>query len=154
MSDCQQGNVCLSFPSETKYIHMVTMLANHAATMAGFSKQTAGKIAIATDEAVTNIIKHAYEGKSDKVIRLQVNINPDTLVLDVIHSGKPLTNDDIRLPVMEEYIKNRRVGGLGLFLITKFVDEVDYLVGDEHRCKMTLYRKNKDKKQAATKKTS
>ena len=142
MSDHQRGDIMVTFPSQNQYIHMITMVASNAAVIAGFDKTVAGKVAIATDEAVTNVIKHAYQGRPDKKITFKVEIHPDSLVIKVIHTGDALDKESIKLPVMEDYIKQRRKGGLGLYIMNQFMDEVDYRVGKEHCCQMTKYRNN------------
>lgn len=140
MSDLQAGEIQITFPSQTQFVHLVTMMANNAATIAGFDRSVAGKVGIATDEAVTNVIKHAYGGKPDKTIRLKIRIDADGLVMWIYHTGDPLRKESIKLPDMEEYIKARRVGGLGLLLISKLMDEVDYVVGKEHCCLLKKYK--------------
>jgi len=141
MTDLEQGEIQVTFPSKTQYVHMITSLASNAATIAGFDKGVAGKVAIAVDEAITNVIRHAYKGSGEHTITFKIEITPESLVIKVLHTGEALREEDIRLPVMEKYIKERRVGGLGLFIINKFMDRVDYLVGDENCCQMTKYRK-------------
>ena len=140
MKEDQPSEIMVTFPSQNRYIHMVTMVASNAATIAGFDKAVAGKVAIATDEAVTNVIKHAYRGDPRKMITFKANITPESLVLKVFHTGEALVKTTIKLPVMSDYIKERRKGGLGLYIINKFMDEVDYLAGKEHCCQMTKYR--------------
>lgn len=140
MNEPFSGQVEVTFPSQTRFLYMITMLANNAALLAGFDQSVAGKVGIATDEAVTNVIKHAYKGATDKTIKVKIEIQDDGLTLEIFHKGAPLRNEDIKLPDMDEYIKARRVGGLGLFLITKLMDEVDYVVGEEHCCKLKKYR--------------
>lgn len=145
MQEVQAGEVEVTFPSQTQFVHMVTMMANNAATMAGFDRSVAGKVAIATDEAVTNVIRHAYKGKPNHTIKLRITINSESLVLEIFHKGQPLRNESINLPDMKQYIAERRKGGLGLLLITKFMDEVDYHIGKENCCSMKKYRKRDQK---------
>ena len=140
MKKLKPGEVEVTFPSDTVYVHLAITVASNAAAIAGFDKSAAGKVAVATDEAVTNVIKHAYGGKTNKFITLKATITPESLTLKVVHTGKALTNEDIKLPVMSDYIKERRKGGLGLYIMKQFMDEVNYLVGKEHCCKMTKYR--------------
>ena len=140
MNDQKNGNIMVTFPSQNRFIHMITMVASNAASIAGFDKAAAGKVAIATDEAVTNVIKHAYKGSPDKTITFSAEITPERLVLKVLHTGAALTNEAIKLPNMDDYIKNPRPGGLGLYIMNQFMDEVNYLVGKQHCCQMTKYR--------------
>lgn len=138
------GEIMVTFPSSAKYVHMATTVAGNAAVIAGFDKTVAGKVSVAADEAVTNVIKHAYDDCPDYRITLKAEITQESLTLKVIHTGKALTNDEVKLPNMVEYINDRRRGGLGLYIMKQFMDEVDYLVGKEHCCQMTKYR-NLDK---------
>lgn len=144
MGDLKRGEIMVTFPSDLEYVHMATTVASNAAFIAGFDKAVAGKVAVATDEAVTNVIKHAYGSQPNHRITLKAEITPESLTLKVVHTGKALTNEEIKLPNMQKYIADRRRGGLGLFIMKQFMDEVDYLVGKEHCCQMTKYR-NLDK---------
>lgn len=141
MTETRAGEIQVTFPSQTQYIHMVTSMANNAAMMAGFERSVAGKVAIACDEAVTNVIRHAYKGQSNKTVRMKITIDVDALVIEIFHTGQPLKKENIKLPDMDKYIKEKRRGGLGLLLITKFMDEVDYVVGSENCCLLKKYRK-------------
>ena len=144
MQDLQNGEIMVTFPSRTSYVHMATMVVSNAAAIAGFDKGVAGKVAIAADEAVTNVIKHAYQGDTTKQVTLKVVITEESLIIKVFHTGKALHKENVKLPIMSDYIKERRRGGLGLYIINKFMDEVDYQVGKQHCCQMTKYR-NVDK---------
>lgn len=140
MADFPSGEIKVTFPSDTIYVHMAITVASNAAAIAGFDKKIAGKVALATDEAVTNVIKHAYGGSKDKEITLKAEITPEALTLKVVHTGKALTNEDVKLPDMDQYLANFPTGGFGLYIMNQFMDEVDYLVGKEHCCSMTKYR--------------
>jgi serine/threonine-protein kinase RsbW len=131
----------LEIPSELRFIHLATEFAREAARGAQFDDVTAGQISVATDEAVTNVVKHAYEGKPGHVIRLVAEVQEKEFILRIFHTGRPLKKEAIHLPDMNEYIRKRRVGGLGLYLMTKLMDSVDYLEGPEHCCEM---RKNRE----------
>jgi serine/threonine-protein kinase RsbW len=144
MKDLEKGEIQVTVPSHTRFVHLVTSLASHAASIAGFDKQVSGKVALATDEAVTNVIRHAYDNQPNHKVTVTVEINPESLILRIYHTGKALRKEDIRLPVMEDYIKERRQGGLGLFIINQFMDQVDYLVGEENCCQMIKYRDQAD----------
>jgi len=144
MKELLTGDIQVTFPSDTVYVHMAITVASNAATIAGFDKSIASKVALATDEAITNVIKHAYGGDKNKQITLKAKITDESLTLRVVHTGKALTNEEIKLPDMEKYIKARKRGGLGLYIMKQFMDEVVFLVGKEHCCLMTKYR-NVDK---------
>jgi len=134
------GHLKLEFPSHFRCIHLATEFTREAALIAGFDDKLAAQISIATDEALTNVVKHAYKGKSDKYIKIAAEITEEALTIKIYHTGIPLKKSQIKLPDMRAYIKERRVGGLGLFLMTKLMDEIDYREGREHCCEMKKYR--------------
>jgi len=119
---------------------MATEFAREAALIAEFDEKMAAQISVATDEAVTNVVKHAYKGRNDELIRLVAEITDEALVLKIFHTGIPLKKSEIKLPDMKAYLKERRRGGLGILLMTKLMDEIDYREGKEHCCEMKKYR--------------
>jgi anti-sigma regulatory factor (Ser/Thr protein kinase) len=81
---------------------------------------------LALEEAVTNIIDYAYDDPATHEIRVRFSIEGDKLCLEIEDDGRPFNPlaqppVDISLPPEE-----RSVGGLGIHLIRRFIDEVDY----------------------------
>jgi anti-sigma regulatory factor (Ser/Thr protein kinase) len=81
---------------------------------------------LVVDEALTNVIEHAYEGRPDRPVELTVALDGDALVIEIVHDGRrfdPTGRPEVDL---KAHIAERRVGGLGLYLINKLMDEVAY----------------------------
>lgn len=116
----------LSFPSETRYLNLVTGLAKRASLTAGMDDATAAKVSIAVDEAVTNVILHAYHGESGHELEILLRFTGKALEIHIWHSGQGLQEDQIVLPDPREYVKHPRKGGLGLLLMSRFMDEVHF----------------------------
>jgi serine/threonine-protein kinase RsbW len=116
----------LVIPSQTRYLNLVTGLAKRAAIVAGMDDATAAKVSIAVDEAVTNVILHAYKGEGEHSVELEVRFTEVALEIHILHSGKGITQDQMVLPDPKEYIKHPRKGGLGLLLMSRFMDEVRF----------------------------
>lgn len=78
------------------------------------------------EEAFTNIVNYAYQDKDAHSIELSFEKNGQTLVITLTDDGIPydptLREDpDVTLPPEE-----REIGGLGIFLIKKMMDNVAY----------------------------
>ncbi len=89
----------------------------------GMSQAAVYGLILAVDEAATNIIVHGYRGKAG-VIEItieQINENLITQIRDWAGPFDPTTipSPDITLP-----LKKRPLGGLGIHLIRKNVDEI------------------------------
>lgn len=97
---------------------------------------------LAVDEALTNVIEHAYEGREDAQVELAVTHQGDSFTILITHDGlsfDPASQPDVDL---KEYIAERRVGGLGLFLMKKLMDEVEYTTDSEGRRLIRLVKRH------------
>ncbi len=119
----------LVIPSQTRYLNLVTGLAKRASMVAGMDDATAAKVSIAVDEAVTNVIMHAYGGEADHLVDIELRFTSLALEIHIWHTGQGIREDQVILPDPGEYVKHPRKGGLGLLLMSRFMDEVHFLEG-------------------------
>ena len=127
----------LVIPSQTRYLNLVTGLAKRASLVAGMDDATAAKVSIAVDEAVTNVIIHAYKGESTHQVELELKFRETALEIRIWNTGGGLHDDDVVLPDPREYVKHPRKGGLGLLLMSRFMDEIHFTdVGGRSECCM------------------
>ena len=82
----------------------------------------ADSMELVTSEAVTNVIRHAYEGADDQPIRLVANLYSSFVELLVLHHGIEFDPSTVAPPSFD----GGRDGGFGLFIIGELVDYVDY----------------------------
>jgi len=116
----------LIIPSQTRYLNLVTGLAKRAALVAGLDDAAAAKVSIAVDEAVTNVILHAYHGEGEHSVELELRFTEQALEIHIWHSGQGIRSDQLALADPKEYIRHPRKGGLGLLLMSRFMDEVQF----------------------------
>jgi len=84
------------------------------------------------EEALTNIIFYAYEPGTVNEIRLDVVTYADRLEITLTDSGKPFDPTVSPDPDISLSAEDRPIGGLGIFLIRKLMDTVDYQRKNEH----------------------
>ncbi|MBR0295226.1 MAG: ATP-binding protein [Bacilli bacterium] len=85
------------------------------------------QIRLALDEIITNVVSYAYESDDGEVeIRYEINDDPHFITISVIDSGKPFDPLNIEEPDINAAAEERRIGGLGLFIVKKTMDEVSY----------------------------
>jgi serine/threonine-protein kinase RsbW len=107
---------------------LVRDFISDAAQKFGFDEETTNKIVLATDEACTNIIKHAYHNADNKPIELTVGMKNNTFEVVIIDYGEPFNPANIKPPKLPDYIKHYNKGGLGMYLMRSLVDKVEYKV--------------------------
>jgi serine/threonine-protein kinase RsbW len=128
----------LVIPSQTRYLNLVTGLAKRASLVAGMDDATAAKVSIAVDEAVTNVIIHAYHGESTHQVEIELRFREACLEIRIWNAGGGgLLDNEVVLPDPKEYVKHPRKGGLGLLLMSRFMDEIHFQeVGGRSECCM------------------
>jgi|GEM_PF-4430911 len=80
------------------------------------------KIELAVHEAATNIIRHAYRGRTDREMTVRADVYRESLAVTVFHDGELFDVEDIRPPVFDGSMKS----GFGLYFIECCVDNVFY----------------------------
>lgn len=86
------------------------------------------QINVAIDELFGNIAHYAYEkGTGKATVRIEVEEEPLTVSITFIDSGKPFNPLDRPEPDTTLSAQERAIGGLGIFLVKKTMDQVEYL---------------------------
>jgi anti-sigma regulatory factor (Ser/Thr protein kinase) len=111
-----------------------------AATAAGLDDRAVYAVQMAVDEACTNIIEHAYGGEGRGSIRLVYEIQPDGFQVIIYDQGQPF--DPAQVPEFDPTtpLDQRVKGGMGLFLIRRSVDRVEFKFGTPHGNQLLLFK--------------
>lgn len=115
--------VTLSLSSDPLYLSGVREFLQAVASRMGFSHRACGQIALASDEAICNVIRHGYDKRTDGPI--WVHLWPTT------PQGEPgltIVIEDEARQVDPAQIKSRnlediRPGGLGVHIIREVMDQ-------------------------------
>ena len=113
--------------SSTDNLSLIRDFTKTAAADSGFPEDTIGKIILAVDEACTNVIKHAYKYSPEGEIILFVKFDKSKFTISITDEGSNFNPGVVPDPDLKEYHKQKRVGGLGMFLMKKLMDEVKYV---------------------------
>ncbi len=97
----------------------------------GFDRDTAYLIALAVDEACTNLIRYAYKFDQSKKIEINIKFDNNSFIVVIIDTGKPFNPLDVPPPDMQEYFDEFKRGGLGIFIIRKIMDKVIYKAAND-----------------------
>jgi serine phosphatase RsbU (regulator of sigma subunit)/putative methionine-R-sulfoxide reductase with GAF domain/anti-sigma regulatory factor (Ser/Thr protein kinase) len=114
------------FSARFDQLDAIREFAAQAARDAGMDDSAIYAIELSMDEACTNIIEHAYEGQEGGEIECTCD-SGDKLLTIILHDhGKSFDPSSIALPNLEAALDSRPVGGLGVFLMNKLMDEVHF----------------------------
>ena len=114
----------------------------HCCGEAGITGDLPFKLALALDEAVTNVISHAFAGQAPPHrIEIELDITDVGVVATVIDNGGAFDPSEAPEPDVSLPLDKRDPGGLGILLIRRMVDRVEYRrVGNENRLRLEKAR--------------
>lgn len=81
---------------------------------------------LAIEEMGTNILKFAYDDTATHEILLRVEILPKRLLLVIEDDGREFNPLNTPMPDVNLPADQRVPGGLGIYLVREFVEEMDY----------------------------
>lgn len=113
----------------TSQLSNLTQIAEFIArrtAMAGLDEGQAFAVQMAVDEACTNAIEYAYEGRQDGEVRICCYLEGRDFVVRISDRGRPFDPSSVPLPDIRAPLQDRQVGGLGLFLMRKLMDSVEF----------------------------
>ena len=116
----------VQFAAKFEFLDEIREYVGNIARENGFGDKDIYNIQLATDEAASNIIEHAYENISDGMLELSCGVQSDTIKIILIDHGEPFDPSEIPLPDLKADLSDRKIGGLGIFLMRKLMDEVHY----------------------------
>ncbi len=91
----------------------------------GLDQKKIGKIELALEEVLVNICNYAYpEGLGNAEVSCKQD--GSRFIIEIVDSGIPFDMTSLPAPDLTSSIEKRKIGGLGIFLIKKMVDEVKY----------------------------
>jgi anti-sigma regulatory factor (Ser/Thr protein kinase) len=109
-------------PSHPRFLPLIRTAAGELGTALGLPDHECRGLSLAVDEALANIIRHAYRGKTNHVIEVNCHVSADCLEITILDQGDP--PDPARLAA--ELPDEDALGGRGMHLIRTIMDEVCY----------------------------
>lgn len=121
-----ESTYTLTVPAATEKLADVRKFVFDHSSKEGFSENQIEDIRLAVDEAFTNIIKHAYKYDSNQDVLVQLHFDKDKLVVKLTDYGSSFDITKYKRPNLEEQIKMKKRGGMGVHLIKTLMDDVSY----------------------------
>jgi len=116
----------IKLPAQLEYLQKFIDFVATCSREQGFEKKRVHEIELATEEALVNIFNYAYkENNGDVEIICKVD-NSKRFIIEIVDTGIPFNVLSVAAPDITAPIPERRIGGLGVFLIKEFMDDVQY----------------------------
>ena len=120
------------FPAEIDSIPAITDFVNEALEEADCSMKAQTQIDIAIDELFSNIAYYAYgENKGEATVVVDLDAEKREVSITFIDSGTPYNPLEKADPDVTLDAEERGIGGLGIFIVKKSMDEIRYEYTDQ-----------------------
>ena len=117
----------LNLPALRENLDQVMSFVEEHLEQAGCPAKTLLQVSMAVEEIFINIASYAYDPKvGPATIRVEVKEQPLCVIITFVDHGRPYDplareDPDVTLPA-----EQRQVGGLGIFLVKKTMDDIRY----------------------------
>ncbi|MBL8062999.1 MAG: ATP-binding protein [Anaerolineales bacterium] len=115
-----------TFPASFEFLDEIRELVAEIARSGGFSEKAIYSLQLASDEAASNIIEHAYEGVSNAFLYMTCDMKGEEIVITMRDTGTPFDFSSVKEPNLTSDLSDRQIGGLGVYLMRKLMDKVNY----------------------------
>lgn len=116
----------ITLPASMAHLETLIQFVNGCGEAAHFPVQRIREMELALEEALVNIVRYAYpETGGDVTVSCRVE-DSRRVVLNISDGGIPFNVLEAPFPDLTADVDERKVGGLGVYLIKRMADEARY----------------------------
>ena len=116
----------IAIPAQMSYMGQVRDFIEHIGTKYKYSDKIINSYKLVIEEACTNIIRHGYRDIKGGEISIKAIVRQQSLTIVIIDQGISYDPRQAQTPDLEKYIQIGKKGGLGIFMMRKLMDDVQY----------------------------
>ena len=134
------GHWALTVSNNVQEIPQLNAFIDEVCESHDLDPMTSMEMNLALEEAVVNVMTYAYPEGTKGYVDISVQSDNGSLVFVISDSGKPFdptTREEVDTSLPAE---QREIGGLGIFLVRKMMDDIKYEYKDGHNI-LTLRKK-------------
>ncbi len=131
----------LRVTSDMKNLTTISEFVSAFAREAALNEDDTFALQMAADEACANVIEHAYGGRPDGTVSIECRLANDEVILTIRDHGRPFDPKAVPRPDMAAPLAKRNGGALGLYLMEKLMDVVQFEFDPSKGNKLTMKKK-------------
>ena len=117
----------ITVPATLENVETVTEFVNEQLNALRCPMPIRTQVDIAIDEVFSNIARYSYSPEEGPAtVRVDVTEEPLSVTITFIDHGKPYDPLTTAAPDITLSAKQRRIGGLGVFMLKKTMDDIAY----------------------------
>ena len=131
----------VQFIAKFENLNEIREFVAEIARAGGFGPWDVYGLQLTADEAASNIIEHAYEGVQNGVLEISCGMKDGAITIVMVDHGRSFEPSTIPLPDLKADLWERKIGGLGIFLMRKLMDEVHYESNRDNSNVLTMIKR-------------
>jgi serine/threonine-protein kinase RsbW len=116
----------LTLPAIAGSIPTLSEFVRGGAIAAGVAENEFGKLDLVLEEILINVARYAYTPQTGAVEVAYAPAGPCKLRVEIADFGRVFNPLEADPPDFSRGLADRRIGGLGVFLVRSMVDSIDY----------------------------
>jgi len=132
----------LKLPARLENLQRLMESVSNCARAQDFDQKKIQEIELAVEEALVNIFNYAYPDAPGEV-EVNCRADHDHFTIEIIDSGIPFDITSLPNPDFTADVDDRKIGGLGIFLIKRVMDEVRYRRENDRNILNLIIKKDK-----------
>lgn len=81
---------------------------------------------LALDEILTNVMSYGYTDTAEHEITVRLSTDGRHVAVAIEDDGQAFNPLDVTAPVLDAPVADRSIGGLGIHLVRKVIDQLEY----------------------------
>lgn len=116
----------ITLPSQARFVAPALAFIRAVAASCGFSDHDLNNIELAAEEALTNVIEHAFEGNAEETFNLSVRFTETDFFITIFEKGIPFNPDKVAHYDPVRFVHTLEADGLGVYLMKNMMDDVRF----------------------------
>jgi anti-sigma regulatory factor (Ser/Thr protein kinase) len=137
----------LTVTSELNKLEGIARFVCEATSAMGMDDDTIYAVQLAVDEACTNVMDYAYKGRPGEPVTIECSEQNGRCVVVIRDRGRPFDPGGVAAPNLKAPISKRKIGGLGIYLMRKLMDDVRFSYDPQTGNELTLVKTFKRQEQ-------
>jgi len=120
------AQVTVSFKNRLAEIERLGQVMTEFAERHQWSPRTLFEVNVSLEELLTNVISYGYKDTQEHEIILRLSFANGEMTAEIEDDGRPFNPLEVAEPDLDIPLEERQVGGLGIFMVRKFMTDLTY----------------------------
>ena len=120
------NNISFKLKNRAQELESLQKILERFADSYGLTAQCKFQLNLVLEEIFTNITCYGFSDAGDHFIQVNLSCDAGTLTVCVEDDGKPFNPVSAKDPDLECKLEDRKIGGLGIHLIKKLANDINY----------------------------